>query len=310
MSQVGQRRLACPAPWPRSLLMTISSSEYRPMNLRHTLIGLSILALSSVTGLKPATAAPLFSQAEVNPNRLIAVAAPYRDGDAHQLLIIEQIANSRACWREEQGYPTTVYPLLREFDFTGICGRSTDSNGYSIRMGGQDLGWRYSLRIVRRNGDMLLVGMPSAMNRDLPELEIGRVGGLTRGFAKIHLNPGWRMTRRMYQGQPIGHIYLTTDQPLSDVAARPQPQPQPAMRRQPLPQPQIFRRPAPQPQNVPIPVPQPDRSSRPPYPVEPQPGPVMGEPIATPPPVVQAPGPMTTIGPDDYVVPTIIIVYE
>ena len=35
--------------------------------------------------------------------------------------------------------------MLATFDFTGICNRYIDGNGYSLRIGGDDLGTRYRL---------------------------------------------------------------------------------------------------------------------------------------------------------------------
>lgn len=191
------------------------------MMTRLKLVALATLALSSLTAIKPAAAA-LFSKVDLDPNKLLLVASPYGN-NAHQLVIVEQVSNRRACWSESGSSPTTIEPLLTSFDFTGICGRSTDANGYSIRMGDQDLGLQYSLRIVRRNGDLLLVGMPS-IARNATEIPIGRAGGVTNGFAKLYLNPGWRITRRVYNNQQLGHFYLTNDQPLnSAIAAAPTP---------------------------------------------------------------------------------------
>ena len=170
--------------------------------------GLAVASLFTIGTVSPTTAAT-FDGAEVNSNNFIAVAAPYGD-NKHQLLIIEQLSNRRPCWRETGSDPVTVDPLLLNFDFTGICGRSTDSNGYSLRMSGEDLGLDYLLRIVERNGELVLVGTPR-VNRSAAEVEIGSTKGITNGFAKIILNPGWRFTRRTYQGKSLGHIYLTTD---------------------------------------------------------------------------------------------------
>ncbi len=190
---------------------------------RLKLVALATLALSSLTAIKPAAAA-LFSKVDLDPNKLLLVASPYGN-NAHQLVIVEQVSNRRACWSESGSSPTTIDPLLTSFDFTGICGRSTDANGYSIRMGDQDLGLQYSLRVVRRDGDLLLVGMPS-IARNATEIPIGRAGGVTNGFAKLQLNPGWRITRRVYNNKQLGHFYLTNDQPLnSAIAAAPMPLP-------------------------------------------------------------------------------------
>jgi Protein of unknown function (DUF3747) len=181
---------------------------------------LGLLALFTLSGDRPAQA-NVFSDAPVADDRIIAVAAPYNEG-LHQLLVIQQVADDKACWRESNpaNGPTNVDPLLAYFDFTGICGRSTDSNGYSVRLGGQDLGWRYSLQMVKQDGDLKLVGVPTG-NRNAPKLDIGQVGGWQEGFVKIHLNPGWQMTQRTYLGEPLGHIYFTHNQPIAAFNASP-----------------------------------------------------------------------------------------
>jgi N-acetylmuramoyl-L-alanine amidase len=78
-------------------------------------------------------------------------------------------------------------------------------------MQGQDLGLDYLLRVVERDGELVLIGT-NRMNRQAPTVEIGRTQGLSNGnFLKIELDPGWRFTRRAYQGRALGHIYLTSD---------------------------------------------------------------------------------------------------
>lgn len=174
----------------------------------------AVLATASfftVGALSPITAAT-FESAEVTAEKFIAVATPAYSNNQHQLLIIEQISSTQPCWSESGSNPVKVEPLLLNFDFTGICGRSNDSNAYSIRMNGQDLGLDYILRVVKRDGDLLLVGT-SRTNYAAPEIEIGRTQGISEGFQKIILNPGWRFTRRSYQGKKLGHIYLTNDSP-------------------------------------------------------------------------------------------------
>jgi N-acetylmuramoyl-L-alanine amidase len=144
------------------------------------------------------------------------VASPYGEGQ-HQLLVIQQLDAYQRCWSEYGTTPTKIDPLLVNFDFTGICGRSIDSNGYSVRLAGQDLGWRYSLSVTKRDGKMLLVAAPTG-NKNAPELMIGTVNGVDEGFTKINLNTGWRMTQRTYSDQALGHIYFTNDQPLTAFA--------------------------------------------------------------------------------------------
>lgn len=186
------------------------------LNLR--IATLATLALSAVGVANVAQANALFSQLEVDQNRYAIVASPYAGGTLHQLLILKQISNARQCWSESGSSPTTINPLLLDFDFTDICGRATDSNGYSVRVGGDDLNWRYSLRVARRGNDLQLLAVPNT-DRNAPQLLVGRTRGATQGFAKFFLEPGWKLTERAYQGASVGHIYLTNDQSLASVNA-------------------------------------------------------------------------------------------
>ncbi len=155
-----------------------------------------------------------FGYTEVPEAQIIAVAAPINEGK-HQLLILEQSVNQKPCWRESDpnSGPVKVDPELTYFDFTGTCELNTDRSNYSIRVGERDLDWRYDLQLVKQAGDLLLVGV-STGDRDAPQLDIGRVGGWDASFLKIQLNPGWRMARRTYRGEALGHIYFVNDQPL------------------------------------------------------------------------------------------------
>jgi Protein of unknown function (DUF3747) len=153
--------------------------------------------------------ASTFEQQEVNQDDLIAIARPYGD-NKYDLLVIHQIPGQQKCWSESGANPVLVNPLLLDFDFTGSCERSTDSNGYSIRIDGQDYGLDYLLRIIEHDGELILVGT----HRDDPsqsEIIVGRSDGIANGFIRLELDPGWRFTKRTYKGRVLGHIYLTGD---------------------------------------------------------------------------------------------------
>ncbi|KPQ40143.1 MAG: Protein of unknown function (DUF3747) [Phormidium sp. OSCR] len=175
------------------------------------LAALSTLAISSFgTSFAPQAAqASTFGERAVAQDDFVAVAAPIGNSGRHQLLVIEQQSNRRDCWSENG---STVNPLLANFDFTGICGRYTDSNGYSIRTAGQDLGVQYNLRTVRQGSDLVLQGVPFLPNR--PTIELGRAP-YSNDFVRIDLNDGWEFSKRTYQGRALGHVYLSNAETLT-----------------------------------------------------------------------------------------------
>lgn len=170
--------------------------------------------------------AATFGQTAVAQDKFVAVAVP-RDGGYYNLLILEQISSRKPCWKEHGASPTEIEPLLLNFDFTGICGRSTDSNGYSIRQAGKDLGLDYRLTLQRQGDELFLLGMPNSRSSGQP-MEIGSTRGMGSGLLKIHLNPGWQFAKRTYKGKTLGHIYLNTNQSQpSTFAGRRLPPPRP-----------------------------------------------------------------------------------
>ncbi|MGB3308566.1 MAG: DUF3747 domain-containing protein [Nodosilinea sp.] len=183
----------------------------RPLNTFLTTAAVVLAGLAAA----PTARAQQFEQQPIDPSLAVAIASPVRDGAFYNLMILEQVPNQRQCWQEQNpgSGPVSIDPLLLNFDFTGACDRQTNSNGYSVRVNGQDLGVQYRLEISARQNDLLLFARPTR-DRSAPPIEIGRTNGRTDGFLKIQLNPGWQMARRTYNGQPVGHVYLTHDAPL------------------------------------------------------------------------------------------------
>ncbi|MBC1191990.1 MAG: DUF3747 domain-containing protein [Microcystis sp. M_OC_Ca_00000000_S217Cul] len=180
------------------------------MNLKSSLKFTLLFSLLGGCLLTTPSQATLFEQREVNQEDFIAIARPYGNGK-YDLLILQQIPGKRQCWAVNGREPTIVQPLLLDFDFTGSCERATDSNGYSLRIRGTDYGLEYLLRIVQRNGELVLVGTPR--NPRQSEVIIGRTKGLGTGLMQIYLIDGWRFTKRSLAGQNLSHIYLTADSP-------------------------------------------------------------------------------------------------
>jgi Protein of unknown function (DUF3747) len=191
----------------------------RPQNFLQ--YGLALGMAIASAGMRSLPVNAQMTQQELNPNGVVLVASPYQNGEQHQLLIVEQLTRARACWSEQKTNTavTLINPLLSEFDFSGICGRATDSNGFSVRMGGQDLNWRYALQVVEKDEQLLLMARSTNPKKTSPDFLIGRVGGVTPDFAKINLEPGWRVSRRVANGKLTGHFYLTFDRSLEQLVA-------------------------------------------------------------------------------------------
>ncbi|YAI81291.1 MAG: DUF3747 domain-containing protein [cyanobacterium endosymbiont of Rhopalodia sterrenbergii] len=181
----------------------------KKLNLLLRLATLASAAFPSLMPFNLPVQASTFEEQAIQQNNVVAIARPYGQGK-YDLLIIEQIPDKQACWAESGSNPILVEPLLLTFDFTGICRRATDSNGYSIRVDGNDLGLDYLLRLVPRDGELVLVGTPRGGNYQ--EIVVGSTKGLASGFMKVILNPGWQFSKRAYQGKILGHFYLSGSQ--------------------------------------------------------------------------------------------------
>ncbi len=158
-----------------------------------------------------AGASALFSAADVDQQRFVLVAAPIgTKGERSQLNIYEQIKATRPCFDVAPGSPAVVNPLLGTFDFTGICNRYIDANGYSVRVGNIDLATSYRLMVTRTSGDLLLVAFPTKAGAG-PEMVVARTRGDGSGFLKLEMEPGWRLMRRQFGGRSLGHLYVYAD---------------------------------------------------------------------------------------------------
>ena len=178
----------------------------------------SLTAVGLLTaGLPQESAArALFDSAAVAEKRFAVLAQPI--GRAQwKLLVLEQIKAQPRCWRARQD--GLVEPSLNRFNFSGICKRYLDSNGYPLRSGGQDLGTRFRFRLKRSGTSLklealdpqqrapLLVGQARISKRD------------PNGFVALRLEPGWALERRVYQGRPLNHLYFAHQEPVNRLLA-------------------------------------------------------------------------------------------
>jgi hypothetical protein len=152
----------------------------------------------------------LFQAADLSQERFVLVAAPIGDGVRAQLNIYEQVKPTRPCFAVAPGAPALVEPLLATFDFSGICSRFIDANGYSVRVGGADLATSYRLTVQRQSADNVLLAVPTKAGAG-PEMLVARTQGPGSGFLQLVFEPGWQLKRRAFGGRNLGHVYIYRD---------------------------------------------------------------------------------------------------
>ena len=174
-------------------------------------LALATVASLAIAPLASSAASPaLFQALALDQGRFVLVAAPIGNGSKAQLNIYEQVTNRRPCFATSGAKPAVVNPLLGTFDFTGICGRFIDANGYSLRVGETDLATSYRLSVRREAGDNLLIALPTKAGAG-PEMLVARTHGVGNGFLQLVFEPGWRLMRRGFGGRALGHVYVYRD---------------------------------------------------------------------------------------------------
>ena len=162
-------------------------------------------------------AASVFSSQPLDQERFTVLAQPVGKND-WKLLVLEQIKPEPRCW--EKRSDGLIDPSLNRFDFSGICSRYIDSNGYSLRVADEDLASRYRLRLEQQGGSVALLAMSPSQPT---ELVVGR-GNLPKrdreAFVAIELEKGWELQRRAYGSQTLSHVYFANATPLSQLIAK------------------------------------------------------------------------------------------
>ena len=179
---------------------------------RNAAVALAVFASALATGLPQVANAQgsVFTAADVDESQFVMVSAPIGKGESSQLNIYEQRTSARPCFAVSGASPAVVDPLLASFDFTGICNRYIDGNGYSLRIGGDDLGTRYRLSVVKTGSDVELLAVPTR-DPSRPTMVVARSGGPGNGFIKLNLEPCWKLMRRQYGKRTLGHLYVYRD---------------------------------------------------------------------------------------------------
>lgn len=182
---------------------------------------LALATIALVAGLTPvlgprAQATGLFGSAPVQPASFAVLARPVGDDD-WSLVVLEQLRARPFCWTPRPD--GLVDPTLNRFDYTGICGRFIDSNGYSLRIGDVDLNHTSRLRLQRTGNELQLLATTTSRGA---ELLVGR-GTFPRRdrdlFVSLQLEPGWELRRRMFGERSLNHVYFANAQPLDSLIA-------------------------------------------------------------------------------------------
>jgi hypothetical protein len=151
----------------------------------------------------------LFGARPVDSGRYAVLGRPLGQGE-WTLLVLEQILPAPRCWQSRPD--GLIDPSLNRFDFSGICGRYLDSNGYSLRLGNREgranSAGPLRLRLQEVGSQLqLLASAPDLAH----ELVVGRgaIPGRDRdGLVALRLNPGWELQRRTYGAQVLNHVYF------------------------------------------------------------------------------------------------------
>ncbi len=180
-------------------------------------LGLTVLAAGASVSLLPqGLAGNLFTSQPLDRSRFAVLAKPVGRSDWN-LLVLEQLAPRPRCW--ESRADGLVDPALNRFDYTGICSRYLDSNGYSLRVGENDLGGSYRLRLHQQGTSLQLLAMNPNESTDLL-VGKGRLSRRDRdGFVALQLEPGWELQRRLFGQQALSHVYFANATPLARLLA-------------------------------------------------------------------------------------------
>ena len=175
------------------------------------------LALLSAGLVGSQAAAGVFQSQPLEQERLAVLGQPVGNQD-WKLLVLVQLKPQPKCWEERRD--GLIDPALNRFNFSGICSRYLDSNGYSLRVGEDDVSPRYRLRLESQGNTLVLLAMSGSHPT---ELVVGRGAIPLRdrsGFVALKLEPGWQLERRMYGERSLSHVYFANPKPLDGLIAQ------------------------------------------------------------------------------------------
>lgn len=173
--------------------------------------------LAASSSALPGWTRSLFDSKPLNQDQFAILArAVGRDG--WKLLVLEQIKARPLCWKDQAD--GLVEPSLNSFDFTGICSRYLDSNGYSLRTAGEDTKKSVRLRLRQGRNGLELHALDPNRNTALVVATARQARRNKNAFVKLKLEPGWQLERRAYQGRTLSHVYFANSDSLNQLIAK------------------------------------------------------------------------------------------
>mgnify|MGYP002860937880 FL=1 len=147
-----------------------------------------------------------------------AILAQAVGSESWKLLVLEQIKARPLCWKDQAD--GLVEPSLNSFDFTGICSRYLDSNGYSLRTAGEDTQKSVRLRLRQGRNGLELHALDPNRNTAVVVATARQARRNKNAFVKLKLEPGWQLERRAYQGRTLSHVYFANSDSLNQLIAK------------------------------------------------------------------------------------------
>ena len=195
--------------------------------LRRLLLSGTAVMLAASSSALPGWTRSLFDSKPLKQDQFAILArAVGRDG--WKLLVLEQIKARPLCWKDQAD--GLVEPSLNSFDFTGICSRYLDSNGYSLRTAGEDTKKSVRLRLRQGRNGLELHALDPNRNTAVVVATARQARRNKNAFVKLKLEPGWQLERRAYQGRTLSHVYFANSDSLNQLVAKASKRPSPSVR--------------------------------------------------------------------------------
>jgi N-acetylmuramoyl-L-alanine amidase len=173
--------------------------------------GLTALAAGALTQ-QHVRAAMSFGSEPVAQDRVIALAQPLSN-DRWTLIVLEQREPAPPCWRRNANGSVLTYEMhLPE----STCGRYLSGSAYSLRAGGQDLRQPWRLRVEHSNGQLQLL---ASDGKQTEPIVIGSGQAAGSALVELRLQNNWAFERRTFEGQNLGHLYVSHSNPLPVLLA-------------------------------------------------------------------------------------------